>query len=58
MESNIYMTIVKLYLFKSNYKQMYIHTNENYIKFNENPENLYYDIMKIKNTLIGKLMII
>ena len=52
------MTIVKLYLFKSNYKQMYIHTNENYIKFNENPENLYYDIMKIKNTLIGKLMII
>ena len=52
------MTIVKLYLFKSNYKQMYIHANENYIKFNENPENLYYDIMKIKNTLIGKLMII
>ena len=52
------MTIVKLHVLKSDYKQMYIYTNENYIKFNENPENLYYDIMKIKNTLIGKLMII
>ena len=41
------MTIVKLHVLKSDYKQMYIYTNENYIKFNENSQNLYYDNMKL-----------
>ena len=41
------MTIVKLYLLKSNFEQTYIYTNENYIKLNENNEILYYDQMKL-----------
>ena len=39
------MTIVKLYL--SNCDEMYIYNNDNYIKFNENSQNKYYDNMKL-----------
>ena len=41
------MTIVKLYLSISNYEQMYIYNNDNYIKFNENSQNIYHDNMKL-----------
>ena len=41
------MTIVKLYLLKSKYEQMHIYNNDNYITFNENSRNVYYNIMKL-----------
>ena len=42
------MTMVKLYLLKSKYEQMYIYNNDNYINFNENSQNIYYDTMKLE----------
>ena len=41
------MTTVKLYLLKSKYEQMHIYNNDNYITFNENSRNVYYNIMKL-----------
>ena len=41
------MTIVKLYLLKSKYEQIYIYNNDNYTNFNENSQNIYYDTMKL-----------
>lgn len=42
------MVIVKLYLLKSKYEQMYIYNNDNYINFTENSQNIYYDTMKLE----------
>ena len=58
------MTIVKLYLLKSEYNQMYIYNNDNYNSFNENSRNIYYDTMKLstykfylKNKIVKKIFV-
>ena len=65
LESNIiYMTIVKLFLLKSNCEEMHIYNNDNYINFNENSRNVYYNTMKLatykfylKNKIVEKIFV-